>query len=157
MLFMSLMSCGIHLIWFHWLLTWALLLPQSGEADAITLDGGDVFTAGLMNYNLQPILAEDYGVGMFVTHLSADAIKGTCSSSHVWKNCACDQVQRLATMLSLWQRRALALASNSSEGRNPATLVWGNLQAGTFPLEHCWPWIKFHGEASKKNLWKRVS
>uniref|UniRef100_A0A667YE15 Serotransferrin n=1 Tax=Myripristis murdjan TaxID=586833 RepID=A0A667YE15_9TELE len=31
------------------------------EADAITLDGGDVYVAGLENFNLQPIIAEDYG------------------------------------------------------------------------------------------------
>uniref|UniRef100_UPI003AB0B1DA serotransferrin-like n=1 Tax=Centroberyx gerrardi TaxID=166262 RepID=UPI003AB0B1DA len=32
---------------------------KAGEADAITLDGGDVYVAGLID--LQPIIAEDYG------------------------------------------------------------------------------------------------
>lgn len=36
---------------------------QREEADAITLDGGDIYIAGLHNYNLQPIIAEDYGEG----------------------------------------------------------------------------------------------
>ncbi|XP_030630351.1 transferrin-a [Chanos chanos] len=34
---------------------------KSGVADAITLDGGDIYSAGLENYKLHPIIAEDYG------------------------------------------------------------------------------------------------
>ncbi|XP_069474163.1 serotransferrin-A-like [Ambystoma mexicanum] len=34
-----------------------------GEADAICVDGGDVYEAGLTPYKLKPILAEDYGSG----------------------------------------------------------------------------------------------
>uniref|UniRef100_A0A8C9VYG9 Serotransferrin n=1 Tax=Scleropages formosus TaxID=113540 RepID=A0A8C9VYG9_SCLFO len=34
---------------------------KEGHADAITLDGGDVYKAGLTNYDLHPIIAEDYG------------------------------------------------------------------------------------------------
>ncbi|KAL7850875.1 hypothetical protein AOLI_G00212310 [Acnodon oligacanthus] len=34
---------------------------KEGAADAITLDGGDIYKAGLTNYDLHPIIAEDYG------------------------------------------------------------------------------------------------
>ena len=36
---------------------------QDGEADAVTLDGGDIYKAGLKNYDLHPVYAEDYGEG----------------------------------------------------------------------------------------------
>lgn len=38
-----------------------LFISKEKLADAITLDGGDVFVAGLKNYDLHPIIAEDYG------------------------------------------------------------------------------------------------
>ncbi|KAM9349282.1 transferrin-a [Symphorus nematophorus] len=51
---------------------------KAGEADAITLDGGDIYTAGLNNYDLHPILAEDYGVSSETCYYAvAVAKKGT--------------------------------------------------------------------------------
>lgn len=38
-----------------------LFISKDGLADAITLDGGDIYVAGLTNYNLHPIIAEHYG------------------------------------------------------------------------------------------------
>ncbi|XP_033885384.3 serotransferrin-2 [Acipenser ruthenus] len=34
---------------------------KTGMADAITLDGGDIYEASLANYDLHPVIAEDYG------------------------------------------------------------------------------------------------
>ncbi|XP_047662704.1 serotransferrin-2-like [Tachysurus fulvidraco] len=47
-----------------------------GEADAITLDGGDIYTAGLHPHNLHPILAEHYNTGTCY-YAVAVAKKGT--------------------------------------------------------------------------------
>ncbi|XP_040911894.1 serotransferrin-like isoform X2 [Toxotes jaculatrix] len=38
-----------------------IIAIRAGEADAITLDGGDIYIAGLNNYNLHPIITEEYG------------------------------------------------------------------------------------------------
>ncbi|XP_077471698.1 serotransferrin-like isoform X2 [Stigmatopora argus] len=38
-----------------------IIAIQNGTADAITLDGGDIYTAGLELHKLQPIIAEYYG------------------------------------------------------------------------------------------------
>ncbi|XP_036393512.1 serotransferrin-1-like [Megalops cyprinoides] len=34
---------------------------KANEADAVTLDGGDIYKAGLLNNDLHPIIAEEYG------------------------------------------------------------------------------------------------
>uniref|UniRef100_A0A8C5EHE1 Serotransferrin n=1 Tax=Gouania willdenowi TaxID=441366 RepID=A0A8C5EHE1_GOUWI len=48
---------------------------KAGEADAITLDGGDVYTAGLINYDLQPIIAEDYGITSDTCYFAVAVVK----------------------------------------------------------------------------------
>ncbi|KAF4076267.1 hypothetical protein AMELA_G00212540, partial [Ameiurus melas] len=48
-----------------------------GEADAITLDGGDIYTAGLAPHNLHPIIAERYGTGETCYYAVAVVKKGT--------------------------------------------------------------------------------
>ncbi|TST47712.1 Serotransferrin-2 [Bagarius yarrelli] len=51
---------------------------KKGEADAVNLDGGDIYTAGLSPYNLQPIIAEHYGSGQETCYYAvAVAKKGT--------------------------------------------------------------------------------
>lgn len=43
----------------------SLISFQDGLADAITLDGGDIYKAGLLPYDLHPIIAEDYGTSVW--------------------------------------------------------------------------------------------
>ncbi|KAK5889043.1 hypothetical protein CesoFtcFv8_015082 [Champsocephalus esox] len=52
---------------------------KASEADAITLDGGDIYIAGQNNYDLAPIIAEDYGTTASDTCYYAVAVvkKGT--------------------------------------------------------------------------------
>uniref|UniRef100_A0A3Q3AHA5 Serotransferrin n=1 Tax=Kryptolebias marmoratus TaxID=37003 RepID=A0A3Q3AHA5_KRYMA len=53
-----------------------IIAIKAGEADAITVDGGDVYTAGLNNYDLRPIIVEDYD-SETCYHAVAVAKKGT--------------------------------------------------------------------------------
>ncbi|XP_028282726.1 transferrin-a [Parambassis ranga] len=48
---------------------------KAAEADAITLDGGDVYIAGLNNYDLQPIIAEDYGTSSDTCYYAVAVVK----------------------------------------------------------------------------------
>ncbi|XP_076150501.1 transferrin-a [Alosa pseudoharengus] len=48
---------------------------KDNQADAITLDGGDVYVAGLENNDLQPIIAEDYGANSDTCYYAVAVVK----------------------------------------------------------------------------------
>ncbi|XP_028988135.1 serotransferrin-like [Betta splendens] len=52
-----------------------IIAIKAGEADAITLDVGEIYTTGGNNYDLHPIIAEDYGTSSDTCYFAVAVVK----------------------------------------------------------------------------------